>query len=172
MSRLDLITGAIIFAVLFWLERKARSGRFLPLFFFLSTIFHELAHFTVALLLGGRPSLPNLIPRRRGDMWILGEVRFYISPINAFPSATAPLLLFPLSILAYVYLPPVIREITAWVFLKGAIPSGHDFRVAFTYFVPAIMWILFLVIGFQLLGKELLPIIYPYAEKFFSLIDF
>ncbi len=167
----EIIAGGLIFALLFYLEDLARKSMLFPLFFFLPTLFHELAHFLVAFLLGGKPSFPNLIPRRERDTWILGSVKFYATPLNAFPSAMAPLLLLPASVMAYTNLPFGIREVVAWIFLKGAVPSPQDFRVAFSYFISALLWILAAAVMLQLPGEKLLPLINHYAKELFSLID-
>jgi hypothetical protein len=68
-----------------------------PVWFLLlvsGTICHELAHFSVGLLAGARPTGLTIVPRRVGRHWRLGAVtlgnmRWY----NAAPVALAPLLL-------------------------------------------------------------------------------
>ena len=62
------------------------------------TALHELAHFTLALLLGARPSFPSLIPQRTARGWRLGEVRFHAGRVRAMFIALAPLLLAPLAL--------------------------------------------------------------------------
>ena len=168
---IEVILGGLIFGALFLLEDVARRSILFPLFFFLPTLFHELCHFLVALFLGGRPSLPNLIPRKSGEVWVLGEVRFYATPFNAFPSAMAPLLLLPLSVLAYSYLPLGLREVTAWVFLKGALPSSQDVKVAFSYFTSAFLWIAGIGGALNLLSEKLPAVINLYAEQLASLLN-
>jgi len=130
-----------IFALLFFLERKARSSVFLPVFYFLSTLPHELAHFVVALLLGGNPSFPNFIPRRANGVWILGQVKFYATPLNAFPAGMAPLLLLPLAVFVYLKLSFPVGEILTFFLIRGAFPSSQDVRVAFSFPLSAMLWI-------------------------------
>ncbi len=67
-----------------------------PLFFVFSavgTLCHELAHFSVGLLLGAEPTGLSIIPRRTGRTWELGSVTFAnLRWYNAAPAALAPLL--------------------------------------------------------------------------------
>jgi hypothetical protein len=74
-----------------------------PLFFIFSaagTLCHELAHFSVGLLLGAEPVGFSILPRRSGRTWELGSVTFAnLRWYNAAPAALAPflVLLLPLA---------------------------------------------------------------------------
>jgi hypothetical protein len=74
-----------------------------PLFFIFSaagTLCHELAHFSVGLLLGAEPVGFSIMPRRSGRTWELGSVTFAnLRWYNAAPAALAPflVLLVPLA---------------------------------------------------------------------------
>jgi hypothetical protein len=74
-----------------------------PLFFVFSaagTLCHELAHFSVGLLLGAEPTGFSIVPRRQGRTWELGSVTFAnLRWWNAAPAALAPflVLLVPLA---------------------------------------------------------------------------
>jgi hypothetical protein len=74
-----------------------------PLFFIFSaagTLCHELAHFSVGLLLNAEPVGLSILPRRRGRTWELGSVTFAnLRWYNAAPAALAPflVLLVPLA---------------------------------------------------------------------------
>jgi hypothetical protein len=65
------------------------------------TLCHELAHFSVGLLLGAEPVGFTIIPRRNGRTWELGSVSFAnLRWYNAAPAALAPflVLLVPLAV--------------------------------------------------------------------------
>jgi len=101
------------------------------------TAVHELAHFTVALLLGARPSFPSLIPQRTARGWRLGEVRFHAGRVRAMFIALAPLLLAPLALWwAAAWLAPGAwpwYALHVWIvaaLLQACWPSRTDWRVA------------------------------------------
>ncbi len=104
---------------------------------FPATVLHELMHFISALIWGGQPSWPRLLPRRQGAQWILGEVEIHnLNMLNVWPIALAPLLLLPFFLLQLGVLPnhpPLLqRSIHAYLgvaLLFGSIPSGHDFNL-------------------------------------------
>lgn len=56
-----------------------------------STLLHEMAHWTVALVTGGRPALPSVVPYKEGKGWVLGEVVFHAGRFNSAPITLAPL---------------------------------------------------------------------------------
>lgn len=65
------------------------------------TVLHELSHWLVAALLGGRPTLPNVVPARTERGWRLGSVGIRrVRWFNALPIGCAPLLLAPLALSA------------------------------------------------------------------------
>jgi hypothetical protein len=92
------LVPSLALAVLIWIVTAAH-----PLFFIFSaagTLCHELAHFSVGLLLGAEPVGLSIIPRRRGRTWELGSVTFAnLRWYNAAPAALAPflVLLLPLA---------------------------------------------------------------------------
>jgi hypothetical protein len=62
------------------------------------TALHEFSHFLVALLLGGSPSFPSLVPvRTEARTWHLGHVRFQPGFVRSMFVGMAPLLLAPLA---------------------------------------------------------------------------
>lgn len=102
-----------------------------------TTICHELCHFIVALLLGCRPSLPRLFPRKIRQGWELGSVMFVPRKGAAALVALAPLLQLPIALLllsapsdnaAYNLL---ICAPLAGVTMLGCVPSSQDWRIAF-----------------------------------------
>ena len=88
---------------------------FLPLFIVLTlpgTLLHELLHFTVGLLLGARPVVISILPRRVPDGWELGRVGFAnLNAVNSIPVCLAPLALAPFSY---------------WAGVRWVAPVGHD----------------------------------------------
>lgn len=112
----------------------------------------KLSHWLVALLLGAKPSLPNLIPTRDGNAWRLGSVRSSPNLITLIPIALAPFALFPVGIWYAVF---VMTSATGWWYLAhvwiactmlaASLPSKQDWFVA----MPAI--VIALVLFFSLL---------------------
>jgi len=142
------------------------------------TAAHEFCHWLVALLLGAKPSLPNLIPTRNGNAWRLGSVRsspnlitliptrngnawrlgsVRSSPnlITLIPIALAPFALFPVGIWYAVF---VMTSATGWWYLAhvwiastmlaASLPSKQDWFVA----MPAIVIALVLFFALRELG--------------------
>jgi len=93
------LVPSLALALLIWIVTAAH-----PLFFIFSaagTVCHELAHFSVGLLLGAEPVGFSIIPRRSGRTWELGSVTFAnLRWYNAAPAALAPflVLLLPLAV--------------------------------------------------------------------------
>jgi len=89
------LAPSLALAFLIWLVTSLH-----PLFFVFSaagTLCHELAHFSVGLLLGAEPIGFSIIPRRTGRTWELGSVTFAnLRWYNAAPAALAPLLVLAL----------------------------------------------------------------------------
>ena len=101
------------------------------------TALHELAHFTIALVLGARPSFPGLIPHRTESVWQLGEVRFRPGHVRAMFVGLAPLLLAPLALWwTFAYAAHTAwpwRALHVWIvaaFLHACLPSKTDWRLA------------------------------------------
>lgn len=109
------------------------------------TTLHELAHFIVGLLLLAKPVDVDIWPRRKGDNWVLGYVRFNnLTLFNAAFVSMAPLLLlFGLGALFWYYWAvPAFNhhEFIAWLAacyltagcINSGIPSSTDFKVGAT----------------------------------------
>jgi hypothetical protein len=104
------------------------------------TLAHELSHWLLGILLNGRPSSFNLLPRREGRGWIMGSVSFAnLRWYNAFFIGMAPLLLLPLAYWALVWrldLKPTLRwqEVVAVYLIANLVyaclPSWMDIKAA------------------------------------------
>jgi hypothetical protein len=107
------LTPSLALAFLIWMVTAAH-----PVFFVFSavgTLCHELAHFSVGLLLGAEPTRMSIVPRRSGRRWELGSVTFAnLRWYNAAPAALAPflVLLVPLAVAWW-------RTRAAWQFGAG-----------------------------------------------------
>ena len=101
------------------------------------TALHEFSHFLVALVLGGSPSFPSLLPVRTETGWHLGHVRFRAGHVRAMFVGLAPLLLAPLAwwwgtvMLAHAAWP--IYALHAWIvaaLVQACWPSKTDWKLA------------------------------------------
>ena len=115
------------------------------------TLLHEVAHLVVAFLTGGKPAGFTMIPHRTVGVtatgavrrvWVLGSVTITNpSPLAAFPSGLAPLLLLPLAWFLYSnwssWFPPDLPHtlsmyVAVVLCCSGSLPSSRDLNVAFS----------------------------------------
>lgn len=129
------------FAAMLWLLNQARRSFWLfSLLVLPGTFCHELCHWALGHLLGGRPLSFTILPKREGRGWVLGSVALgNLRWHNAFFIGLAPLLLLPL---AYGLLlwrlggnPRFGWPEVGMIFLLanlvfGAIPSKQDLKIA------------------------------------------
>lgn len=102
------------------------------------TALHEAMHWTVAALLGAKPTMPNLVPQRTHGGWRLGSVRFQAGYLRSLPIALAPVALAPLAFWwATAFLPGarsgVAYGLHAWLAASAfgaSVPSTQDWSVA------------------------------------------
>lgn len=102
------------------------------------TALHEAMHWTVAALLGARPTMPNLVPVRTHGGWRLGSVRFQAGYLRSLPIALAPVALAPLSFWwATTFMPGAgsgaMYWLHAWLAASAfgaSVPSTQDWSVA------------------------------------------
>jgi hypothetical protein len=128
-------------AAALWVMNQARRSFWLfSLLVLPGTFCHELCHWLMAKLLGGRPMRFTVFPRRAGRGFVLGSVtlanlRWY----NGFFIGTAPLLLLAVAYGLFRWRMgghPVFgwKEAAAVFFLAnlifGAVPSWQDLRIA------------------------------------------
>lgn len=109
------------------------------------TAVHELSHWLVALLLGAKPSFPNIIPKREGGTWTLGSVRMDPNVQTRIPIALAPIALLPFSIWYAVAHPEVTGGwdlVHVWIagtLIAASLPSRQDWLVALPAIICAIV---------------------------------
>lgn len=125
------------------------------------TISHELAHFAVALLLGGKPSAVSLWPARNGNHWRLGSVTYQATPLSALPTALAPLvwlivggyLLSEKSTLAGDSL-LILSSIYLGIYLcvSASIPSLQDMKIVLAHPLSLIIWTILVYVAIYLYG--------------------
>ena len=156
------LVPSLALAFLIWMVTRAHPAFFL--FSAVGTFCHELAHFSVGLLLGAEPVGFTIIPRRNGRVWELGSVSFAnLRWYNAAPAALAPLLilLLPLAVAAWRTQPGwrfapldlLLAVLLAPQFLSFW-PSPVDWRLA----ARSWPWVLVLgVAGAIYLGHDALP---------------
>lgn len=151
------MTTSIFFWCLFLLATLAYRMRPGLLFFlaaFPGTLTHELSHYLAALALKGKPQSISLIPRREGDVWVLGSVSFYPTWWNGSFIALAPAVLVPLSYwighlaLGSESVNSAILGYLAGCTVNSGVPSRADWGIAFRY--PAGMLVLFGIIALKL----------------------
>ncbi len=129
------------FAGMLWLLNQARRSFWLfSLLVLPGTFCHELCHWGLGHLLGGRPRRFTVLPRREGRGWVLGSVTLWNLRLhNAFFIGMAPLLLLPLAYVILVWRlggnPRFGWPEAGMVYLLanlvfGAIPSRQDLKIA------------------------------------------
>ncbi len=138
--------------------RTGRAGSFWLICYALpGTILHELTHFLVALVTGGRPCGFSIIPRQREGVlsdgstrrvWVLGSVSLGNAGIfSAVPTAIAPLGLIVIAWFLYrhwfSWFPAdtshtIFLYLVIYLFCYSAIPSRQDLKIAFSSF-PGIL---------------------------------
>lgn len=129
-------------------RRLSSSGSYIAIMYCLPfTAMHELSHFAVAYLTGGRPSSFNIRPRRTAGGWVLGSV-------NAIPTvlSTAPTALAPLGWLAVgyyvlvlwhfrpVWVPEYLIVVVLYACSAACTPSWQDIMVAIKNPLSLFLW--------------------------------
>lgn len=140
----------------------ARNGAFLLVLSNLPvTIMHELAHFVIALLLGGRPSGFSLWPRREAGGWRLGSVTARATLLSAAPTALAPLLWLLIGGILLAFRSELAGEslarlcgvyLVVYLCVAASIPSWQDLHVAVTHPLSLLFWSALLVATHYVIG--------------------
>ncbi|HXE95237.1 MAG TPA: hypothetical protein VN642_02440 [Dongiaceae bacterium] len=143
-------------------RRIAKNGAFflvvsnLPI-----TVLHELAHFTAALMLGGKPVGFSLWPTLKNGTWQLGSVTARVTIISAAPTALAPLLWLPVGGLLLVERTALAGEslpilccihLAAYMCVAASIPSWQDIKVAIMHPLSLMLWSAILVAADFVIG--------------------
>jgi hypothetical protein len=146
----DCVALAAVILIALLHRQICRHGSFLLVVSNLpSTIMHELAHFVVALLLGGHPTGFSIWPSRHHNRWQLGSVTARLTTLSALPTALAPLFWLPagyalflhrhslggdsLQLMSTIYL-------AVYLCLSAAIPSWQDLKVALSHPLSMLLW--------------------------------
>lgn len=100
----NIETAIIVISVLFYrsLINYWNNIYYLAFTNFMGTLFHELAHFFMALIFLKVPSSLTLVPKQEGNYYNFGSVSLSIDKlniINKFPISIAPIFIFPLILL-------------------------------------------------------------------------
>ncbi|WP_130471589.1 hypothetical protein [Candidatus Magnetaquicoccus inordinatus] len=133
---------------------------------FVGVVFHELAHYVIALILGGQPKRFSVWPKRTAEGFLFGQVVCArINAFNALPIGIAPLSLLPLAWLIhrkfYLYLQPTPWNYAVYLFLmvvviENALPSSADWRLVRQFPVGLFGWIAVLTSGVLAWQRHLL----------------
>lgn len=132
--------------------------------YFLSVFFHEMAHYLISFLMGGKPISMTIIPVKKEinengviyHRWELGNVVSKdINFFNAFPIGIAPLFLLIIAYYVFIaYFDFFDREsgpqilffyFLLYVLISNSLPSREDLKIAFT--ATAFSFPFYLVVG-------------------------
>jgi hypothetical protein len=138
-SPLTAIDFAAVAAMLLLIRLSRHAGMWIYALVALpGTALHELSHYLVALVLGGSPSFPSLLPRRTEvGTWHLGHVQFRGGYLRSMFVGMAPLLLAPLAwwwataLLTHAVWP--LYALHAWIvaaLVQAFWPSKTDWKLA------------------------------------------
>lgn len=142
----------------------------------MDTLPHEMAHWTIASLTGGRPHGFSIIPKRipytdvNGDskiLWDFGSVRAFVTFYNAAAIGMAPLILLGGAFLTYTYYFEFMSNewwsilLFYWilyVFIANSIPSTQDFKVAASQnsWLFYVIFIVIVIVAYEFIFKELI----------------
>ncbi len=122
-------------------RRLSSSGSYLAILYCLPfTIMHELSHFVVAFLTGGRPSSFSVWPRRSGNGWVLGSVNSVPTLLSAAPTALAPLGWLVIGYYSMQYwnmrpawVPEYLIVVVIYACTAACTPSWQDIKIALTH---------------------------------------
>lgn len=119
------------------------------------TILHEIAHFTIGLILNAKPTKFSLFPHKSEKGYVMGSVGFRnLNFYNSLPSAMAPLLLlvaayyidknffkfFEINLINY-----LLYVLLLSIIIENAMPSSTDFRVGFKYITGNLIYLTLLI---------------------------
>ncbi len=153
------LPGFLIVAVVMGVihRRLSSSGSFAAVLYCLPfTIMHELSHFVVAFLTGGRPSSLCFWPSRSGKGWVLGSICATPTLLSAAPTALAPLGWLAMGYYSMIFwdirpawLPEYLLAVILYACAAACTPSVRDIRVALSHPFSLLLWafVLFIVMS-------------------------
>ena len=129
-------------------RRISSSGSIFAVLYCLPfTIMHELSHYVVALITGGRPSSFSVWPQRVGRTWLLGSVSAEPTLLSAAPTALAPLGWLILGFFIFtswpalsVRFPGYLIVLALYACSAACTPSWQDYKVALTHPFSLLLW--------------------------------
>lgn len=130
----------ILINILTYILMKKYLFKTTLIFAFIGTVFHELMHFSIGLILLAKPTLFSLIPKKTNEGYTLGSVSFQnINFFNALPTSMAPLILIPISLylifISFAIDNELIKIPLAFLItnlLISSKPSSADFNIMFS----------------------------------------
>ena len=141
-------------------RRLSSSGSLLAILYCLPfTVMHEMAHFVVAFLTGGRPSSFSVWPRREGAGWVLGSVNAVPTILSAAPTALAPLGWLVIGYYVMVFwnirpmsVPEYLIVAVLYACSAACTPSWQDIKVAVKHPFSLLLWVgvAYIVLRFKL----------------------
>ena len=150
LSERPLIIGFLVVSIVMGAihRRASSSGSLLAILYCLPfTIMHEMAHFVVAFLTGGRPSSFSVWPRREGKGWVLGSVNAIPTILSAAPTALAPLgwLVIGYNMMVLwgirpVWVPDYLIVGILYACSAASTPSLQDLKVALKNPLSLLLW--------------------------------
>lgn len=178
-------TTVIIMTVLFYRKTINYWNNLYYLAFtnFIGTLFHELAHFTMALCLFKIPKSISVIPKKEGDYHNYGRVNINIDSlniINKFPISIAPLFIFPLILFNndfyrfyYTFFGDTIISNAVMIYIiivlsTNAFPSITDIKMAIG--PSMVLWILIIAGLYYQSYINMVDIWYVIKHSFFEVM--
>lgn len=108
---------------------------------------HELSHFVVAFITGGRPSSFSVRPRRDGTGWVLGSVSSVPTILSAVPTALAPLGWLVIGYYVLILwdsrpesVPEYLLAAVLYACAAACTPSWQDVKIALTHPFSLLFW--------------------------------
>ena len=169
MLEMALFLGIVLVVFLNNIKHKLLQSKNYFLVFlmgFFTTLPHELAHYIVALILGGRPFGLYLFPKKveAGGYihWTFGSVNAYVNSFNGFFIGIAPIIWLVIGYFVAKYyfyyvdvsfFSVILFFLIEWILIENGLPSKTDLDIAFSSSVGVIIFFIS-VIGIILLLRS------------------
>jgi hypothetical protein len=151
MITFGIYIGIVLVIILNNLKHRIIGSKNFFLIFiigFFTTLPHEISHYIVALLLGGRPQGISLIPKKvetsNYTYWTFGSVTAQTNKFTGFFVGIAPAIYLVASYFVakyyFYYYPAELKEIVLfffieWILIENGIPSKEDLKIAFSSYI-------------------------------------